>query len=76
MRIDTRFNDRLAIALLGGKEASIDAYRRTAASRRSYRLELAAEDRAKAEFKARYERELEDMLQRATPARQPRIRML
>ena len=76
VRIDTRYNDRLAIALLGGRDASIDAYRRTAASRRAYRLELAADDRAKAEFRTQYERELEDMLQRATPARQPRIRML
>ena len=42
--VETRFNDRLAIALLNGKEASIDAYRRTAVSRRAYRQDLKAYD--------------------------------
>ena len=38
--VETRFNDRLAIALLGGREASIAAYRCTAVSRREHRQDL------------------------------------
>ena len=52
VRVETRFNDRLAIALLNGQDKSIDAYRRSAVSRRAYRQELAAYDQAKAERQA------------------------
>jgi hypothetical protein len=38
--VETRFNDRLAIALLGGRDSSIAAYRRTAVSRREHRQDL------------------------------------
>jgi hypothetical protein len=38
--VETRFNDRLAIALLSGRDNSIDAYRRTAVSRREHRQDL------------------------------------
>ena len=40
VRVETRYNDRLAIALLSGRDNSIDAYRRTAVSRRAYRQDL------------------------------------
>lgn len=38
--VETRYNDRLAIALLGGRDSSIAAYRRTALSRRKHRQDL------------------------------------
>jgi hypothetical protein len=48
VRVEQRRNDRLAIALLGGRDRLIDDYRRTAVARRAYRLDLAAADAAKA----------------------------
>lgn len=76
VRVETRFNDRLAIALLNGKDKAIDDYRRTAVSRRAYRQELAASDRAKAEREVEYQRELDRMIESAKPRREPRIRSL
>jgi hypothetical protein len=51
VRVEQRRNDRLAIALLGGRDRMIDDYRRTAVARRGYRLDLAAADAAKAATK-------------------------
>lgn len=76
IRVETRFNDRLAIALLNGKDKTIDAYRRTAVSRRAYRQDLNAYDRVKAERQAEYKRELERVIESARPRREPRIRTL
>ena len=86
VRVETRFNDRLAIALLNGRDKSIDAYRRTALSRHKHRQDLQAYDRAKAEEKrqqeeaaAAYRAELEALLQRAEEKRKatlPRITRL
>jgi hypothetical protein len=76
VRVETRFNDRLAISLLNGQDKTIDAYRRTAVSRRAYRQDLKAYDEAKAEREAEYQRELERMIESAKLNRQPRVRML
>jgi len=47
-RVETRYNDRLAIAFLGGnRDREVDHYRRTAVSRRAYRQELKAYDNRK-----------------------------
>ncbi len=47
VRVETRYNDRLAIALLSGQPKEIDHYRRTAVSRRAYRQELRDYDKRK-----------------------------
>lgn len=47
VRVETRYNDRLAIALLGGRGAYVDHYRRTAVSRREHRQNLAHYDKRK-----------------------------
>jgi hypothetical protein len=52
VRVEHRRNDRLAIAILGGRERTADDLRRTAMSRREHRLDLAALDAARAEHKA------------------------
>ena len=49
VRVETRFNDRLAISLLGGQDQSIDGYRRTAVSRRAHRQDLARYDKRRAQ---------------------------
>ena len=49
VRVEQRRNDRLAIALLGGRDRGIDVYRRSAVDRREYYQELQASDAAKAE---------------------------
>lgn len=49
VRVEQRRNDRLAIALLGGRDRGVDVYRRTAVDRREYYQELQAFDAAKAE---------------------------
>jgi len=76
VRVETRFNDRLAIALLSGKDKVIDDYRRTAVSRRAYRQDLKAYDEAKAEREAEYQRELDRLIESTKPRREPRIRSL
>ena len=53
VRVEHRRNDRLAIALLGGRACTADDMRRTALSRREHRLDLFALDKARAEHKAR-----------------------
>jgi len=49
VRVEHRRNDRLAIALLGGRNRTADDLRRSALSRREHRLDLAALDTARAE---------------------------
>lgn len=49
VRVEHRQSDTLAIALLNGQDKSIDAYRRTAVSRRAYRQDMAELDRHREE---------------------------
>ena len=46
VRVEHRRSDKLAIALLSGKERDPNLFRRTAVSRREHRLDLAASDAA------------------------------
>jgi hypothetical protein len=55
VRVELRRNDRLAIALLSGRNASIADNRERAVSRRSYRLKLKAEAEREAEDQRRRE---------------------
>jgi hypothetical protein len=48
VQVEHRRNDRLAIALLGGRETTADDLRRSALSRREHRLDLAELDKARA----------------------------
>jgi len=83
VRMEKRINDRLAIALLSGRNGSVADNRERASSRRKYRLQLIARDREEAEKRARAEavraehRAVLDRIAtepRAAP--QPRIRRL
>jgi hypothetical protein len=89
VRVETRFNDRLAIALLSGQDKSVDAYRRTAVSRRAYRQDLAhydkrnEQERLDAEARIPPEQLAEEQLIRERleelgqpRPRQPRVRIL
>ena len=49
VQVEHRRNDRLAIAVLGGRDCTADDLRRTALSRRGQRLDMAALDAARAE---------------------------
>ena len=85
VRVEHRRSDALAIALLGGHGKDIEAYRRTAVSRRAHRQDLADLDRHReeeerkkdqvwAEHQAHLERnELERLMK---SARVPRVRQL
>lgn len=82
VRVEYRRCDRLAIALLGGKDREIADYGR-AVRRARHHAELraaderrAAEEREKAEREAAYQAELEAMIERARAVRQPRVRTL
>ena len=48
VRVEHRRCDRLAIALLAGKDRSVDDYRRNAVGRRKYRQDMAALDEERA----------------------------
>lgn len=83
VRVEHRRLDRLAIALLSGRKASVADNRERAASRRCYRLFLAGKRREEAEEKARqaafaadYAAELERMLELARRSPEPRVRGL
>jgi hypothetical protein len=84
VRVEHRRNDRLAIALLGGRNREIDWYRQGALRRHVTRMERKAADEERAERKRReeeaqraYEEELQRMLDKAQAMRaQPRIRRL
>ena len=84
VRTELRYNDRLAIALLGGRNGgSVTEQREQAASRRRYRQFLAdhaaaqaAAKRAEEEAAAAYQAELDAMMEKARQMRGPRIRFL
>lgn len=83
VRIEHRRNDRLAIALLGGRNREIDWYRQGALRRHVYKMELKAADEERAEAKRReqeaqraYDEELQRMLDKAAAAPEPRLRRL
>ena len=52
VKVEHRHNNRLTIAILGGRENTADDLRCTALSRREHRFDLAALDKARAENKA------------------------
>ena len=84
VRVEHRRSDRLAIALLAGRNREIDWYRQGALRRHVYKMELKAADEERAEKKRReeeaqraYDEELQRMLDKAKAMRpQPRVRML
>ena len=83
VRVEHRSNDRLAIALLGGKNRNIDWYRQGALRRHVYKMELKAADEERAEAKRReaeaqraYDEELQRMLDKAAAMSAPRVRRL
>ena len=84
VRVEHRRSDRLAIALLGGRDRAIDDYRRTATSRRKYREDMAALDAERAaeareieEREAAYQADVDAIIERARSARpRPRVRQL
>lgn len=83
VRVEHRRLDRLAIALLSGRKASVADNREHAASRRRYRLFLADKRREEAEeaalratHQAAYDAELERMLELARRSPPPRVRRL
>ena len=82
VRVEYRRCDRLAIALLSGRDREIgDTSRalrraRLAADFRAIDERSAAAERERKEFAAGYAAELEEMVERARAARCPRIRAL
>lgn len=82
VRVEYRRCDRLAIAMLGGKDRDIAdngrAVRRALykADLRDYDAGKAALERERAEFWEQYDAELKAMLERGRSARQPSIRTL
>ena len=83
VRVERRFNDRLAIALLAGRDREIDLYRRTAVSRRAYYQDLKAydearaeEERQRAEAAAAYQAELDEIMRKAAERRKPNPRIV
>jgi transposase-like protein len=81
VRVEHRRNDRLAIALLGGRDRAVDEGRRSAVARRRYWRDMHALDAKRAEEKRQreeaakaYAEELEAMLEKAERMRrQPRV---
>jgi hypothetical protein len=84
VRVEHRRSDRLAIALLGGRNRQIDWYREGALRRHVTKMERKALDEERAEAERReaeawraYDEELQRMLQKAAAMRaQPRVRRL
>jgi hypothetical protein len=79
VRMEKRINDRLAIALLSGRESSVAENRERATSRRRYRLQLLAERQEAAEKKRRAEEVRaahQAILDNPPPTPEPRIRRL
>jgi hypothetical protein len=83
VRVEHRRNDRLAIALLGGRNREINWYRQGALRRHVYKMELKAADEDRAEAKRReaeaqrtYDKELQRMVEKAAAPPEPRIRSL
>lgn len=70
VRVEHRHNDRLAIAVLSGRDREVEMFRRTAVSRREYRADMGALDAARDARQAQiqdaedaYEREVERLTQ-------------
>ena len=82
IRVEYRRCDRLAIAMLGGKDRDIADYGRAVrraqhkADLRDYDAGKAAVERERAEYWEQYDAELRAMLERGRAAPQPRIRTL
>lgn len=82
VRVEYRQCDRLAVAMLGGKDRDIADHRRAVrrvqytADLRDYEAGKAALDRERAEFREQYDAELKAMIERGRAARQPSIRTL
>ena len=85
VRVEHRHNDRLAIAMLGGRPTDVETYRRTALSRVEHRSDLAELDAARADRHCRhdeadraFEQQVDALVDRLrTPApRNPSIRSL
>ena len=82
VRVEYRRCDRLAIAMLGGKDRDIAhtgwAYRRAKshAAWREHDERKAADEREKAELAKRNEEELKALIERGKAARRPRVRSL
>jgi hypothetical protein len=83
VRVEHRRSDRLAIAVLGGRNRDIAWYRHAALRRHVTKMEWKALDEERAEAKRReeearqaYDEELKRMLDKAAAMRGPRIRRL
>jgi hypothetical protein len=83
VRVEHRRNDRLAIALLGGRDRNIDWYSQSALRRHACKMELKAREEARAADKRReeearraYDEELQALLDKARAMRGPRVRCL
>jgi hypothetical protein len=83
VRVEHRRNDRMAIALLGGRDTKIYDYRRGALRAHVYKMEVKAEDKRRAEetrlreeAQRAYDEELQRMLDKAASKRVPRLRSL
>ena len=84
VQVEHRRNDKLATALLSGRDRAVESYRRTAVARRQYGQDMGALDDARAVREARiveaenaYEaecRRLVDMLEARLATEQPAIR--
>jgi hypothetical protein len=80
VKVEHRKSDRLAIAMLSGRPTDVEIYRRTAVSRREYRLDMAQLDAARAERDRRieqadadYQAEADRLIETVIHRRQPRI---
>jgi hypothetical protein len=83
VKVEHRKNDRLAIAMLGGRPTDVETYRRTAVSRREYRLDMAQLDAARVarnrrieEAEAEYQAEADRLVETVIRRSQPRITVL
>lgn len=85
-RVERRFNDRLAIAMLGNSNRDMDGYRIGAASRRrrlrqdfaEYDRQREAEEAERLASQEAYQRELDEIMAKAAERRrpEPRVRCL
>ena len=78
VRVEHRFSDRLAIALLSGRDKSVEDYRRSAVSARRYRQDMKALDARRAEKQRQADAvwaEHQAILDRLAKERRPRPRV-
>ena len=83
VRVEHRRSDRLAIAILSGKNNDVDTFRRLATSRRemkagwdAYDATVAAEEQERAAWWDNYQKQRTAMLERAKTRPEPHIRRL